>query len=62
MVVTDQAERQKLFDSLHKQFIADAPMVMLYNGISAAVTSKRVQGFQTWPGGTPRLWGVSVVQ
>jgi peptide/nickel transport system substrate-binding protein len=62
MVVTDQAERQKLFDSLHKQFIADVPMVMLYNGISAAVTSKRVQGFQTWPGGTPRLWGISIVQ
>lgn len=62
MVTTDRAERQKLFDSLHEQFIADVPMVMLYNGISAAATSKHVQGYQSWPGGTPRLWGVSIAQ
>ncbi len=62
MVTTDDAERQKLFDDLHKQFLADVPMVMLYNGISAAVTSKHVQGYKSWPGGTPRLWGVSIAQ
>jgi peptide/nickel transport system substrate-binding protein len=62
MVITDEAERQKLFDDLHKQFIADVPMVMLYNGISAAVASKHVQGYKSWPAGTPRLWGVSIAE
>ncbi|WP_439499388.1 ABC transporter substrate-binding protein [Bosea sp. (in: a-proteobacteria)] len=59
MVVSDRAERQKIFDELHKRFIADVPMVMLYNGIVAGVTSKRVKGYVSTMMSLPRLWEVS---
>lgn len=61
MVVSDVSERQKLFDDLHRRFIEDAPMVMLYNGITSAAHSKKIEGFKSWPGGAPRLWEVGFV-
>ena len=60
MVVSDKAERQKLFDELHTRFIAQVPMVMLYNGLDAGVYGKRVKGYQSSILSKPRLWEVSV--
>ena len=60
MVVSDKAERQKLFDELHQRFIADVPMVMLYNGIDAGAFGKRVQGYSSSILSKPRLWEVTV--
>ena len=60
MVVSDKAERQKLFDELHRRFIAQVPMVMLYNGLDAGVFSKRVKGYQPSILSKPRLWEVTV--
>lgn len=60
MVVADKAERQKLFDELHRRFLADMPMVMLYNGIVAGGTAKRVDGYVSSLTSLPRLWEVSV--
>ncbi|HEV2508697.1 ABC transporter substrate-binding protein [Bosea sp. (in: a-proteobacteria)] len=60
MVVSDKAERQKLFDELHQRFIADVPMVMLYNGIDAGAYGKRVKGYKSSILSKPRLWEVTV--
>ncbi|MFE0017762.1 ABC transporter substrate-binding protein [Mesorhizobium sp. NPDC059054] len=60
MVVSDKAERQKLFDDLHRRFLEDVPMVMLYNGITTAAYSNKIKGFKSWPASSPRLWEVSV--
>jgi peptide/nickel transport system substrate-binding protein len=60
MVVSDKAERQKLFDELHQRFIADVPMVMLYNGIDAGAYGKRIKGYKSSILSKPRLWEVTV--
>ena len=60
MVVADKAERQRLFDELHKRYLADMPMIMLYNGIVAGGTTKRVNGYVSSLTSLPRLWEVSV--
>lgn len=60
MIVADKAERQKLFDELHRRFLAEMPMVMLYNGIVAGGTGKRVSGYVSSLTSLPRLWEVSV--
>ncbi|HEV7257662.1 MAG TPA: ABC transporter substrate-binding protein [Bosea sp. (in: a-proteobacteria)] len=60
MVVADKAERQKIFDDLHRRFLADMPMVMLYNGIVAGGTGKGVDGYVSSLTSLPRLWEVSV--
>jgi peptide/nickel transport system substrate-binding protein len=60
MVVSDRAERQKLFDELHQRFMADVPMVMLYNGIDAGAYGSRVKGYRSSILSKPRLWEVSI--
>ncbi|MGE7470949.1 ABC transporter substrate-binding protein [Bosea sp. NPDC003192] len=60
MVVSDKAERQKLFDELHQRFIADVPMVMLYNGIDAGAYGKKIKGYKSSILSKPRLWEVTV--
>ncbi len=58
MEIADVAQRQSLFDQLHRQFIADAPMVVLYNIPDFAPYAKGVQGYKPWVASKPRLWGV----
>ncbi len=58
MEVSDLAQRQALFDQLHRQFIADAPMVVLYNLPDLAPYAKGIQGYRPWVASKPRLWGV----
>lgn len=60
MAISDPAERQALFDELHRMFIADVPLIMLYNGAEVAAYSDAVEGYQPWPASKPRLWGVSL--
>jgi peptide/nickel transport system substrate-binding protein len=62
MVLSDKTERQALFDDLHKRFIAEVPMVMLYNGLDSGVYAKRVRGYKSSILSKPRLWEVSVVE
>jgi peptide/nickel transport system substrate-binding protein len=59
-VLSDRAERQAIFDELHKRFIADVPMVMLYNGIVGGASGKRVKGYTSSLTSLPRAWAVSV--
>ena len=60
MIVADRAERQAIFDELHKRFLADVPMVMLYNGIVGGASVRRVEGYKASLTSLPRLWEVSV--
>ena len=60
MVVADRARRQAIFDQLHGMFLADAPMLVLYNGVDISASGPRVKGYKGWAAGQPRLWGVTL--
>jgi peptide/nickel transport system substrate-binding protein len=60
MEVTQPAERQKLFDDLHRMQIDDVPIIVLYNNVDFGAVAKRVKGYAPWFASTPRLWEVSV--
>ncbi len=60
MIVADPAQRQAIFDDLHRRFLADMPMVMLYNGIAGGAVGKRVNGYVSSLTSLPRLWEVSL--
>ncbi|WP_186418461.1 ABC transporter substrate-binding protein [Bosea sp. CS1GBMeth4] len=59
-ITADEAERQKLFDELHKLMLADAPLIFLYNQVDTAMVSKRLRGFAPWVASKPRLWEVGL--
>ncbi|WP_420101919.1 ABC transporter substrate-binding protein [Bosea sp. (in: a-proteobacteria)] len=59
MIVNDKAERQAIFDELHRRFLADVPMVMLYNGIVGGAMGARVKGYVSTMSGLPRAWEVT---
>lgn len=60
MLVSDKAKRQALFDELHRKFIEDVPMVVLFNGTDGAGLRKNVMGYRTWAADKPRFWNVSL--
>ena len=61
MAVADTAERQKLFDDLHKRAIDEAPLIFLYNGVDAIAHSKKLTGFQPWQSKL-RMWEVTAAK
>ena len=60
-VLSDQGERQKLFDELYRRQLVETPLIILFNGIEASAQGKRIQGEPYWEG-KQRLWGVSVAE
>jgi peptide/nickel transport system substrate-binding protein len=60
-ITADPSERQKIFDQLHEMMLADAPLIILYNGVTAWAHRDRIENFKPWEG-KPRLWGATVVQ
>jgi peptide/nickel transport system substrate-binding protein len=60
MMVDDTAKRQALFDAMHRRFIEDVPMIVLFNGAELAALRKNVKGYAGWLYPQPRFWGVSV--
>jgi peptide/nickel transport system substrate-binding protein len=60
MLTVDKDQRQALFDEMHRRFIADVPMIVLFNGSELAATGKNVVGYSGWSYGQPRFWGVSL--
>ncbi|HEX7924548.1 MAG TPA: ABC transporter substrate-binding protein [Bradyrhizobium sp.] len=60
MMIDDKAKRQLLFDELHRRFIDDMPMIVLFNGAEIAALRNNVKGFAGWLFGQPRFWGVSL--
>jgi len=60
MLTDDAGKRKALFDELHRRFIADVPMIALFNGSELAGLRKNVRGYAGWLYPQPRFWGVSV--
>ena len=58
-VVSEPAERQKLFDELYQRQLVDTPLIVLFNGVETSAQGKRVEGEPYWEG-KQRLWGVSI--
>jgi peptide/nickel transport system substrate-binding protein len=56
----DPIERRRLLDQLQERFVADLPMIPLWNSPSLALHHKRVKGFSVWSAQTPRYWGISM--
>lgn len=59
-VVRDRAERQAIFDKLHRLWIEDTAMLPMYNSVASAAAAKNVEGFKVWVADKPRLWNVLV--
>ncbi len=57
---SNDAERRKIFDELHQRYLADVPMLMLYNTVDIHANSKRLQGFTPWLASKQRFWEVSI--
>jgi peptide/nickel transport system substrate-binding protein len=60
MLTLDTAKRQALFDEMHRRFIADVPMIVLFNGSELAALRNNVKGYAGWLCPQPRFWGVSL--
>ncbi|MET4385442.1 peptide/nickel transport system substrate-binding protein [Bradyrhizobium sp. F1.4.3] len=60
MMIDDAAKRQTLFDEMHRRFIADAPMIVLFNGAELTALRKNIKGYAGWLYPEPRFWGVTV--
>jgi len=58
--VSDEAERGKTFDELHRRFLKDLPMIMIYNYVDVNAQSRRLEGYTPWVASKPRLWEVKV--
>jgi peptide/nickel transport system substrate-binding protein len=59
---SDPAARQALFDRIHERMMTEVPVINLYNAPIVDVTSKRIRGYEPWPGAKPRLWNVEVIE
>ena len=59
-VTADRAKRQALFDQLEALLRADVPAVFLYSAVNTSAARSYVTGYQGWPLGLPRLWGVAM--
>lgn len=60
MMIDNAAKRQALFDEMHKRFIADVPMIVLFNGAELTALRKGIKGYAGWLYPQPRFWGVTV--
>jgi peptide/nickel transport system substrate-binding protein len=60
IAASDKAERQAIFDQLHEKFIADVPMVPLYNFTVVAAANARIESYKASTVQLPLLWNVSV--
>ncbi len=58
MQVTERAQRQALFDALHRKMLDDVPMIVLFNSNDTVGLRRNVVGYQSWAPAKPRLWNV----
>jgi peptide/nickel transport system substrate-binding protein len=57
--ITNTAKRQAEFDQLHKLFLAEVPMVPLFNGLDVGAFRDTVKGYTPWALKRARAWEVS---
>lgn len=60
MRTTDTARRQAIFDELHRRFLEEVPLIVLYNDVNIAAFRSNVSGYRAWATGQPRFWGVRI--
>ncbi|MCK1736764.1 ABC transporter substrate-binding protein [Bradyrhizobium sp. 138] len=60
MMIDDAVKRQVLFDEMHRRFITDVPMIVLFNGAELTALRKGIKGYAGWLYPQPRFWGVTV--
>lgn len=60
MQVSEPAQRQELFDQLHRMLIDSATFLIFYEGPSIAGTRAGVTGYESWAADKPRFWGVAL--
>ena len=58
MDIADRAQRQAIFDDLHKRIIEEVPIIVFYNSTEVTAARRNVVGHKGWPAGQPRLWNV----
>jgi len=59
MRTSDKGQRQALFDQLQAKLIEETPAIFLYSETRTSVARDDVNGYDGWPLGQPRAWGVS---
>lgn len=62
MTISDTEKRKEIFNKLESMFRQDMPMLVLYNGSDIAAYSDKLEGYNAWMAGQPRLWGVTLKQ
>jgi peptide/nickel transport system substrate-binding protein len=58
----DLAKRRDLFNQLHELMARDIPIIGLFNLPVVTALRPVVQGYEGWPAGTHRFWGVTKTQ
>ena len=58
----DPSDQQAIFDRIHERMMDQVPVINIYNAPIVDVTSKRIRGYEPWPGAKPRLWNVEVIE
>ncbi|WP_426959767.1 ABC transporter substrate-binding protein [Muricoccus radiodurans] len=58
MEVTDQAQRQAIFDDLFRRFMDQTPAILLYNQPDYLAWRANIHGAAPWPSTHTRMWGV----
>ncbi|WP_186094950.1 ABC transporter substrate-binding protein [Burkholderia gladioli] len=56
--MTDESQRQRVFDQLHALMLADAPMLMMYFAPELLQVSSRLEGVGSWPMRRTRVFNV----
>lgn len=56
---TNDEDRNRTMQRLHRRMVEQVPIIGLYNGDSAMVTRAELRDVAPWPAGTLVLWGVS---
>src|SRR3546814_13513808 len=59
IATADPAARQRIFDTLERQFRADVPAIILHNTHRVTALRARVNGYPNWPGAAPAPWHVA---
>lgn len=58
IATSEDSERQRLYDELHRLMITDVPIIGLYNAATATAMLDTVRDYRLTPLNLPRLWGV----
>lgn len=58
----DALKRQGMYDHIHDLMKAEVPVINLYNVPVTDAMSRRLRGYEPWPGVKPRLWNVRIAE